>query len=47
MIDLLEQQRELTANQWKLTVTGNLADLLDYFDAFLIGYALAFIPKEW
>jgi MFS transporter, putative metabolite:H+ symporter len=47
MIELLEQQRKLTANQWKLTVTGNLADLLDYFDAFLIGYALAFITKEW
>jgi putative MFS transporter len=47
MIELLEQQRKLTANQWKLTVTGNLADLLDYFDFFLIGYALAFITKEW
>jgi putative MFS transporter len=47
MIELLDQQRKLTANQWKLIVTGNLADLLDFFDFFLIGYVLAFITKEW
>src|SRR5438128_11407053 len=47
MIELLEQQKRLTANQWKLIVTGNLADLLDFFDFFLIGYVLAFITKEW
>src|SRR3989442_10096095 len=47
MIELLERQRRLTANQWKLIVTGNLADLLDFFDFFLIGYVLAFISKEW
>jgi MFS transporter, putative metabolite:H+ symporter len=47
MIELLERQTRLTANQWKLIVTGNLADLLDFFDFFLIGYVLAFITKEW
>jgi putative MFS transporter len=47
MIELLERQTKLTANQWKLIVTGNLADLLDFFDFFLIGYVLAFITKEW
>src|ERR1700756_5972210 len=47
MIELLEGQKKLTANQWKLIVTGNLADLLDFFDFFLIGYVLAFIAKEW
>src|SRR5215469_2251020 len=47
MIELLEHQKTLTANQWKLIVTGNLADLLDFFDFFLIGYVLAFITKEW
>src|SRR6266446_5052449 len=47
MIELLERQTRLTANQWKLIVTGNLADLLDFFDFFLIGYVLAFIAKEW
>src|SRR3984893_15769951 len=47
MIERLEQQTKLTTNQWKLIVTGNLADLLDFFDFFLIGYVLAFINKEW
>src|SRR5437899_11871224 len=47
MIELLERQKKLTINQWKLIVTGNLADLLDFFDFFLIGYVLAFIAKEW
>jgi MFS transporter, putative metabolite:H+ symporter len=47
MLDLLERQQRLTANQWKLILTGNLADLLDFFDFFLIGYVLAFITKEW
>ena len=36
MIELLEQQKKLTANQWKLICTANLADLLDFFDFFLI-----------
>ena len=31
MIELLEQQKKLTANQWKLICTANLADLLDFF----------------
>ena len=47
MIERLEQQKRLTANQWKLIATANLADLLDFFDFFLIGYVLAFITKEW
>jgi putative MFS transporter len=47
MIEHLEEQKKLTANQWKLIATGNLADLLDFFDFFLIGYVLAFLTKEW
>src|SRR5262245_45608050 len=47
MIELLDQQKKLTTNQWKLIVTGNLADLLDFFGLFLIGYVLAFITREW
>lgn len=47
MLERLDQQRRLTSNQWKLIITGNLADLLDFFDFFLIGYVLAFITKEW
>src|SRR5215467_8290182 len=47
MIDLLERQRRLTVNQWKLICTANLADLLDFFDLFLIGYVTAALTKEW
>ena len=46
MIELLERQERLTINQWKLIATANLADLLDFFDFFLIGYVLAFITKR-
>jgi MFS transporter, putative metabolite:H+ symporter len=47
MIELLEQQKKLTANQWKLICTANLADLLDFFDFFLIGYVAAALTKQW
>lgn len=46
MLDRLEQQKTLTLNQWKIIVTANLGDVLDFFDFYLIGYALAFILKE-
>jgi putative MFS transporter len=47
MLELLERQKTLTVNQWKIIATANLGDMLDFFDFFLIGYALAFILKEW
>jgi MFS transporter, putative metabolite:H+ symporter len=47
MIERLEQQQKLTANQWKLICTANVADLLDFFDFFLIGYVTAALTKEW
>ncbi|HEX3538630.1 MAG TPA: MFS transporter [Stellaceae bacterium] len=47
MIDLLENQKKLTSNQWKLICTANVADLLDFFDFFLIGYVTAALTKEW
>src|SRR5712691_7214297 len=47
MIELLEQQKRLTVNQWKLIGTANLADLLDFFDLFLIGYVTAALTKQW
>jgi putative MFS transporter len=47
MIERLEQQEKLTANQWKLICTANVADLLDFFDFFLIGYVTAALTKEW
>src|SRR6266699_5980077 len=47
MIERLEQQKRLTSNQWKLICTANVADLLDFFDFFLIGYITAALTKEW
>src|SRR5215471_7198209 len=47
MIERLEQQKKLTANQWKLICTANVADLLDFFDFFLIGYVTAALTKQW
>ena len=47
MLELLDRQKRLTVNQWKIVATANLGDLLDFFDFYLIGYALAFILKEW
>jgi MFS transporter, putative metabolite:H+ symporter len=47
MLEHLERQKKLTANQWKIIATANLGDMLDFFDFFLIGYVLAFIFKEW
>jgi len=47
MIELLERQKKLTSNQWKLICTANLADLLDFFDLFLIGYVTAALTKQW
>jgi putative MFS transporter len=47
MIERLEQQTRLTVNQWKLICTANVADLLDFFDFFLIGYVTAALIKDW
>ncbi len=35
-IERLEQQQKLTSNQWKLICTANVANLLDFFDFFLM-----------
>src|ERR1700757_4473653 len=47
MLELLERQRRLTVNQWKIIPAPILGDLLDFFDFFLIGYVLAFIVGDW
>ena len=47
MLDALERQQKLTANQWKIVSAAILGDMLDFFDFFLIGYVLTFIVKEW
>ena len=47
MLELLERQKRLTVNQWKIISAAILGDMLDFFDFFLIGYVLAFIVGEW
>src|ERR1700683_2573099 len=47
MIEVLERQQRLTANQWKIVSAAILGDMLDFFDFFLIGYVLTFIVGEW
>src|SRR5580658_5845378 len=47
MLDLLDRQQKLTANQWKIAGAATLGDMLDFFDFFLIGFVLAFIVKDW
>jgi MFS transporter, putative metabolite:H+ symporter len=47
MLEILERQRRLTLNQWKIISAAILGDMLDFFDFFLIGYVLAFIVGEW
>jgi putative MFS transporter len=47
MLDLLDRQQKLTANQWKIAAAATLGDMLDFFDFFLIGFVLAFIVNDW
>ena len=47
MLELLEQQTKLTANQWKIAGAATLGDMLDFFDFFLIGFVLGFVVKAW
>ncbi|HUC12679.1 MAG TPA: MFS transporter [Stellaceae bacterium] len=47
MLELLEQQTKLTANQWKIAGAATLGDMLDFFDFFLISFVLGFVVKAW
>ncbi|MBV8888574.1 MAG: MFS transporter [Alphaproteobacteria bacterium] len=47
MLQLLDQQKRLTANQWKIFAAATVGDMLDFFDFYLIGFILAFIIKGW
>ena len=37
LLERLEKQKKLTADQWKIIATANVGDMLDFFDFFLIG----------
>ena len=47
MLELLERQTKLTANQWKIAGAATLGDMLDFFDFYLISFVLAFVVKNW
>ncbi|HVC61166.1 MAG TPA: MFS transporter [Acetobacteraceae bacterium] len=47
MLELLDRQQKLTANQWKIAFAATIGDMLDFFDFFLIGFVLAFIVNGW
>jgi MFS transporter, putative metabolite:H+ symporter len=47
MLERLDAQTTLTANQWKIFAASVLAGMLDFFDFFLIGFVLAFFVQDW
>lgn len=47
MLEVLDRQTSMTANQWKIVGAGVLAVMLDFFDFFLIGFVLAFFVGKW
>jgi MFS transporter, putative metabolite:H+ symporter len=47
MLELLDGQQSLTANQWKIFVAAMFSTMLEFFDFFLIGFVLVFIVTDW
>ena len=47
MLDLLEQQKTLTINQWKIFIACLFSIVIDFFDFALIGFVLAFFVRDW
>jgi MFS transporter, putative metabolite:H+ symporter len=47
MLEQLDRQETLTANQWKIFSASILSIMLDFFDFLLIGFTLAFFVRDW
>jgi len=47
MLEMLDRQKSLTANQWKIFSACLFTIMLDFFDFGLIGFILAFFVKDW
>ena len=47
MLELLDQQKSLTVNQWKIFTACVFSVMLDFFDFGLIGFMLAFFVRDW
>ena len=46
MLDLLEQQKSLTINQWRIFTARVFSIVIGFFDFALIGFVLAFFVKD-
>ena len=47
VLERLDAQQKLTANQWKIAFAATIGDMLDFFDFGMIAFVLAFIVKDW
>src|SRR3990172_3866899 len=47
MLEYLEKQTKLTGNQRRILIAAILGDMLEFYDFFLVGFALAFIIGPW
>jgi MFS transporter, putative metabolite:H+ symporter len=47
MLEHLEQQTRLTGNQRRILIAAILGEMLEFYDFFLVGFALAFIIGTW
>ena len=47
MLESLEKQTKFTGNQRRLLTAAILCDMLEFYDFFLVGFALAFIIGSW
>ena len=47
MLELLDRQKSLTVNQWKIFTACVFSVMLDFFDFGLIGFTLAFFVRDW
>ena len=47
MLELLDRQKSMTVNQWKIFTACVFSVMLDFFDFGLIGFTLAFFVRDW
>src|SRR5579872_1722313 len=45
--DVLERQEHLTPNQWKVVWLAAAGGMLEFLDAYIIAFVLAFIVGPW
>jgi len=45
MMELLDRETKLTANQYRIVTAAVLGDMMEFFDFFLIGFVFAVIMR--